>query len=101
MLNITKTLDGDVLTIALDGRLDTTTASQLEESVKESIEDVSSVIFDATDLKYISSAGLRVLMATQKRMGGRGSVVVRNVSDEVMEIFEVTGFVDILTVERG
>ena len=101
MLNITKTVEGDVLTIALDGRLDTTTAGQLEESIRESADNIGSIVFDAANLKYISSAGLRVLMATQKRMGGQSDVVIRNVSDEVMEIFEVTGFVDILTVERG
>ena len=101
MLNINKNVNNGKAVFALDGRLDTTTASQLEEAVKESIEDVNTIIFDATDLKYISSAGLRVLMSAKKRISDRGDVVVKHVSDEVMEIFEVTGFVDILTVERG
>ena len=99
MLEINKKLNGDVLTVALEGRLDTTTARQLEDNIRESMDSARSIIFEVGKLKYISSAGLRVLLATQKAMGEPGSMVIRNVTDEVREIFEVTGFMDILTVE--
>ena len=99
MLNITKNLEDKKLTVYLEGRLDTTTAPQLEESMKESIGDVSELIMDFEKLEYISSAGLRVLLSCQKIMSKQGNMVVKNVSEEVMEIFEVTGFSDILTIE--
>lgn len=99
MLDITKNLNGDVLTVALDGRLDTTTARQLEDSLRDVLDEAQSVIFEVGKLKYISSAGLRVLLATQKAVQGRDGMVIRNITDEVREIFEVTGFMDILTVE--
>ena len=99
MLNIGKNVNGSELSISLEGRLDTTTAPQLEEEVKNSLDGVSSLIMDLTQLEYISSAGLRVLLSAQKVMNKQGSMVVRNASDEVKEIFEVTGFSDILTIE--
>ncbi len=99
MLNIEKKANGKELSFVLEGRLDTTTAPQLESEVKESLEGVESLIMDMTSLEYISSAGLRVLLSAQKVMNKQGSMVVRNASDEVKEIFEVTGFSDILTIE--
>ena len=98
MLNINKTVDGDTLVIALEGRLDTTTAPQLESEVKSSLEGVKELVIDTADLAYISSAGLRVLLSAQKTMNKQGSMVVKNVSEEINEIFDVTGFSDILTI---
>lgn len=99
MLNIKKELNGAELTVALEGRLDTTTAPELENEIKESISDVKELVLDLSKLEYISSAGLRVLLSTQKKMNTQGSMVVRNAREEVKEIFEVTGFADILTLE--
>ena len=99
MLNISKRTDGKKLTITVEGRLDTTSAPQLEEIVRSQIGDAETLIFDFEKLDYISSAGLRVLLAAQKIMNKQGKMVVKNVSEEVKEIFEVTGFCDILTLE--
>ena len=99
MLDIKKNQEGSKLVFSLDGRLDTITAPQLEEEVKSSIDDITELIFDFSDLTYVSSAGLRVLLSAQKTMNEKGSMVVRNVSDEIQEIFDVTGFTDILTIE--
>ena len=99
MLNINTTKDGDALTITLEGRLDTITAPSLENELNESLTGVTDLIFNLQDLQYISSAGLRVLLTAQKVMNRQGSMVVRNASDDVKEIFDVTGFSDILTIE--
>ena len=99
MLNITKNIDGKELTFSLEGRLDTTTSPDLENEVKENIEGVESLILDIEGLEYISSAGLRVLLMAQKIMNDQGSMVVKNASEEVKEIFDITGFCDILTLE--
>ena len=99
MLNIEKKSEGNNLSFALSGRLDTTTAPDLEKEVKDNIEGVEKLDFDFEDLAYISSAGLRVLLSAQKIMNKQGDMVVRNCSDEIKEIFEVTGFSDILTIE--
>ena len=99
MLNIKKKSDGKNLSFALSGRLDTTTAPDLEKEVKENIEGVEKLDFDFSDLAYISSAGLRVLLSAQKIMNKQGEMVVKNCSEEIKEIFEVTGFSDILTIE--
>ena len=99
MLNINKKSEGATLTIALSGRLDTTTSPQLEGDLRTSTDKVEKLIFDFSDLDYISSAGLRVLLAAQKVMNRQGSMVIRNVKPDIMEIFEVTGFVDILSIE--
>ncbi|MCR5836940.1 MAG: STAS domain-containing protein [Lachnospiraceae bacterium] len=98
-MNIVKNLEGTKLEIALEGRLDTTTAPELETEVRQSIENVSELLFDFEKLEYISSAGLRVLLAAQKIMNKQGTMVVKNVDATIMEIFEVTGFSDILTIE--
>ena len=98
-MNIIKSLDGTTLNVALEGRLDTTTAPQLEAELKQSIADNTELILDFAKLEYISSAGLRVLLAAQKVMNKQGKMVIRNVNDVSLVVFEVTGFVDILTVE--
>ena len=98
-MNINKIKNGEGLTIALEGRLDTTTAPQLDDTVKTDLNGVTKLSFDFAQLEYISSAGLRVLLSAQKVMNKQGIMVVKNVSDEVKEIFEVTGFSDILTIE--
>ena len=99
MLNIVKNAEDTKLTVALEGRLDTTTAPQLEEQLKGSLDGVKELVFDMSNLEYISSAGLRVILSSQKIMNKQGSMIIKNVSEEIMEIFEVTGFVDILTIE--
>ncbi len=99
MLNITKQIDGTNATVVLEGRLDTTTAPQLESELKSFIDSVKVLVFDFEKLEYISSAGLRVLLSAQKTMSKQGSMKLIHVSDEVNEIFEVTGFSDILTIE--
>ncbi len=99
MLNINKVKDGTTLTISIEGRLDTTTAPQLENVVNAEIEGVSELIYDLKALDYISSAGLRVLLSSQKVMNKQGSMIVKNVSEEVLEIFEVTVFSDIFNIE--
>ena len=83
----------------LEGRLDTTTAPQFESEIKDSLEGVSSLIMDMAKLENISSAGLRVLLSAQKIMNKQGSMVIKNSSEEINEIFDVTGFSDILTIE--
>lgn len=96
---INKTQNGDTLTIALDGRLDTTTAPQLDAEVTNGLNGVKNFVIDMEKLVYVSSAGLRVLLKAQKVMNKQGSMVIKNVSDEIKEIFEVTGFDELLTIE--
>lgn len=97
-MNITKTKNGSNLTVALEGRLDTSTAPELESVFKNSLEGVTELTIDMAALDYLSSAGLRVLLGAQKTMNKQGSMKVANVNDTIMEIFEVTGFAAILTV---
>ena len=99
MLNITKNANGNALKIILEGRLDTTTAPQLEAQLQDALGSVTDLKFDLEKLEYISSAGLRVLLASQKIMNKQGTMVISNASAEVKEIFDVTGFSDILTIE--
>lgn len=87
------------ITLKLAGRIDTITAPDLEEIINDDIEDVTKLILDIKDVEYISSAGLRVLLAAQKKMNKLGSMKVTNVCAEVMEVFELTGFTDILEIE--
>ena len=98
-MNIIKMEENKTLNIALEGRLDTTTAPQLEAELKQSIADNTKLIFDFEKLEYLSSAGLRVLLAAQKVMNKQGEMMIRNVNDVISEVFEVTGFADILTIE--
>ena len=99
MLNITKNANGSDLKVILEGRLDTTTAPQLEAELNSALSGVTALKFDLEKLDYISSAGLRVLLSSQKIMNKQGSMVITGVSPEVKEIFDVTGFSDILTIE--
>ena len=98
-MTINKIRDGEKLTVALEGRLDTTTAPQLEGELRTAIEGIKELEFDLAKLDYISSAGLRVLLTAQKAMNRQGSLVVRNANEDIMEIFDVTGFSDILNIE--
>ena len=99
MLNIEKTVNDSALTLALSGRLDTVTAPQLEQALKTAPEGVTELILDFEQLDYISSAGLRVLLMAQKTMSRQDGMKLRHVKAEIQEIFEVTGFSDILTIE--
>ncbi len=99
MLNINKTTEDKTLTVALEGRLDTTTAPQLESELKSELAGVEMLVMDFEKLEYISSAGLRVLLSAQKVMNKQGEMKVVHVSDVINEIFEVTGFSDILNIE--
>ena len=96
---IEKNLNGAELTVTLTGRLDTTTAPQLEADLKQSVEGVEKLVLDFAALEYLSSAGLRVLLAAQKTMNKQGEMIIKNVNETITEIFEVTGFIDILTIE--
>lgn len=98
-MTIKKTANGNQLVIGLVGRLDTTTAPQLEAELKASINGIEELCFDLAELEYISSAGLRVLLAAQKTMNRQGSMKIINVNETVMDIFDVTGFSSILTIE--
>lgn len=97
-MNIIKNLSGTALTLALEGRLDTTTAPELEAVVKDELGEIKALTFDLSKLEYISSAGLRVLLSAQKIMNKQGEMTVTGCSPEIMEIFEVTGFSDILNI---
>lgn len=98
-MNISTKMDGGKLTIGLEGRLDTSSAPQLEGVLKESLRGVTDLVMDFAQLAYISSAGLRVLLSAMKMMKKQGSMVVCNVNETVMEVFEITGFADMLTIE--
>ncbi len=98
-MTITKTQEGSKLNVALEGRLDTTTAPNLEAEMRDALNGVTELDIDMASLAYISSAGLRVMLALQKQMNKqKGSMIIRNASEELMEIFDVTGFVDVLHI---
>ena len=98
MLNIAKTIENGKAAFSLEGRLDTVTAPELEKELKGTLEGVRELTLDFEKLEYISSAGLRVLLAAQKTMNKQGEMRLLNVNETIMEIFEVTGFADILTI---
>ena len=98
-MNIIKNHNGGILTIALEGRLDTTTAPELEQEIKSSLDGVTDLLMDFAELTYISSAGLRVLLSAQKKMSKQGSMKVIHANEMVKEVFDVTGFSDILDIE--
>lgn len=98
-MNVIKESSGSQLTLRIQGRLDTTTAPQLETELKASVEGVTALVLDLAELAYISSAGLRVVLMAQKIMNKQGTMVVRNVDPNVLEVFEVTGFSDFLTIQ--
>jgi len=99
MLNLEKISENGNLTIALEGRLDTATSPDLEKELNASLEGVTALTLDFAKLEYISSAGLRVLLTAQKTMNKQGTMKILHVNDTIREIFEVTGFSDILTIE--
>lgn len=98
-MTIEKIANGTNLTINLTGRLDTTTAPQLEAELNQNISGVEKLVLDFTALDYLSSAGLRVLLAAQKTMNKQGEMIIKNVNETIAEVFEVTGFSDVLTIE--
>ena len=98
-MTITKNMNGKALEIALEGRLDTMTAPELEVELNKSLGGADSLVLDFSKLDYISSAGLRVLLSAHKAMSAKGGMKVTNVNEIVREVFEVTGFADILTIE--
>ena len=98
-MDMEKHKDGKKLDVKLIGRLDSKTAPELKEVLENNLNDVEELTFDLSELNYISSAGLRIILSTQKTMNKQGSMKVTNVQDIVMEVFESTGFVDILTIE--
>lgn len=99
-MTITKTLNEKELTVALEGRLDTTTSPELENELAESLTGVETLVFDLGKLDYISSAGLRILLSAQKKMNLQGGMKVRNVNEDIMDIFDITGFTEVLTIEK-
>ena len=98
-MTINKIQNGNALTISVEGRLDTTTAPELEKVIKESLGNINDLTLDFSKLDYISSAGLRVLLSAQRIMKSQGKMKVTNINEVVREVFEVTGFADILTIE--
>ena len=98
-MNITKSVNDGVVTLSISGRLDTTTAPEFEKVIDEVTAETKELILDMAELEYTSSAGLRVILKAQKEMNVKGSMKLRNVNDDVMEVFDITGFSDILTIE--
>jgi len=97
-MKVTKNLEGSMLTVTVEGRLDTTTAPALEDALKDALGGVEELALDFGQLQYISSAGLRVLLSLQKTMNKQGSMKVCNANDDIMEVFDITGFTDVLTI---
>ena len=98
-MTINTTTQGDELIVEIEGRLDTSTAPQLESNLG-TLDGVKRLVLDFSKLEYISSAGLRVLLGAQKKMNAKGEMVIKNVNDTIMEVFDITGFADILTIEQ-
>ena len=96
---VTKTMEENKLTVKVEGRLDTSTAPELENELAEVLADAKELVFDFEGLEYMSSAGLRILLATQKKMALKGGMKVTNVNEVISEIFDITGFSNILTIE--
>jgi anti-sigma B factor antagonist len=99
VMTINKNVNGTECVLTLTGRLDTTTAPQLEAEIKTTVGGITLLILDFEALEYLSSAGLRVILSTQKTMNKQGKMVIKHVNETIMEVFEVTGFVDILTIQ--
>ena len=98
-MTITKKTEGNALTITLEGRLDTSTAPELEAELGASLDGITDLTLDLDQLLYLSSAGLRVILGAQKRMNKQGTMTVVHVADAIMEVFEITGFADILNIQ--
>ena len=99
-MEIRKELNGTELTFFLSGDLNSSTAPALETEIKESLKDITKLVFDFSDLLYVSSAGLRILLVAQKIMSRQGDMIVRRPNQDIMEVFTITGFVNILTIEN-
>ncbi|MBQ2738863.1 MAG: STAS domain-containing protein [Oscillibacter sp.] len=99
-MKLTMNKTGASLEAKVAERLDTTTAPQFEKELSAQLEGVTELILDFAELSYVSSAGLRVLLSTQKVMNKQGKMILRHVNENIMEVFEITGFVDILTIEE-
>ena len=97
-MTINKNLEGEQLNVAVEGRLDTSTAPELEKELSD-LSGVKELVLDFAKLEYVSSAGLRVLLSSQKAMNAQGKMLIKNVNETIMEVFEITGFADILTIE--
>ena len=98
-MTIEKKINGEEVTLIIAGRLDTQTATELEEEIDAVLPGVRELTFDMTNLEYVSSAGLRVILKAQKAMNAQGSMKLTGVNDSIMEVFDITGFLDILTIE--
>ena len=98
-MTIEKILNGESATLVVAGRLDTQTAPELEKEVDSVVANINELTFDMKGLEYVSSAGLRVILKAQKIMNAKGSMKLTGVSDNIMEVFDITGFLDILTIE--
>lgn len=98
-MNISKTVTDNLVTLEIEGRIDTVTSPSLAGEIDAIDETVTKLVLDFEKVEYISSAGLRVVLAAQKKMNKQGAMLVKNVCDSVMEVFEITGFSDILVIE--
>ena len=98
-MTIEKTMNAEAVTLKISGRLDTQTAPELEKELDSVLPGLKNLVFDMTDLEYVSSAGLRVILKAQKAMNALGSMKLTGVNDSIMEVFDITGFLDILTIE--
>ena len=98
-MTIEKKINGEAVTLIVSGRLDTQTAPELENTLDASLPGLKELTFDMTNLEYVSSAGLRVILKAQKAMNAQGSMKLTGVNDSIMEVFDITGFLDILTIE--
>ena len=99
MLNIVKEANGDLLTVRLEGKLNTTAAMDLDTELRQALPEVKELVFDLEKLEYITSAGLRVLLSAQKTMAQQGKMTVRNVGPEILKILKMTGMVRVMTIE--
>ena len=99
-MEVIKNLNGDVLSVKLVGRLDTTTAPTLESELSNEMSKAKTLEFDFSELDYVSSAGLRVLLACQKQMNKQGTMSIKHVKDEIYDVFNMTGFLEILNVQK-
>lgn len=98
-MTIEKKIENENVTLTISGRMDTTTAPELEKTLDNVLDGTKELVFDMTNLEYISSAGLRVILKAQKAMNAQGSMKLIGVNDSIMEVFDITGFLDILTIE--
>ena len=98
-MTIEKKIENSNVTLVIGGRLDTTTAPELEKELDSILEGCKDLVFDMTELEYVSSAGLRVILKAQKVMNTQGAMKLIGVNDSIMEVFDITGFLDILTIE--